>query len=105
MPSSARSTSSPAAGVASARTCNAGLQDGKHVHTSAEEYDAGSDKWSLLAAQLPCERKYHSACELNGKASPLMHLSCRTMSRWSCLYAAVPITSPHQPITILAVQW
>lgn len=42
------------------------LQDGKHVHTSAEEYDTGNDKWSILAAHLPCERKYHTACELNG---------------------------------------
>ena len=42
-------------------------QDGKHVHTSVEEYDAGSDKWAILAAHLPCERKYHTACELHGK--------------------------------------
>ena len=37
------------------------------MHTSAEEYDAGIDKWTILADHLPCERKYHTACELNGK--------------------------------------
>ena len=43
------------------------MQDGKHVHTSVEEYDAGSDRWSVLAGHLPFERKYHTACELGGK--------------------------------------
>lgn len=43
------------------------MQDGKHVHTSVEEYDAGSDRWSVLAGHLPFERKYHTACELSGK--------------------------------------
>ena len=43
------------------------LQDGKHVHTSAEEYDTGKPtSGAILAAHLPCERKYHTACELNG---------------------------------------
>ena len=36
------------------------------MHTSVEAYDAGADKWTVLAAHLPCERKYHTACELNG---------------------------------------
>ena len=48
------------------------LQDGKHVHTSVEEYDVGGDRWVTMAAHLPCERKYHTACELNGKLPLLL---------------------------------
>lgn len=39
------------------------------MHTSVEEFDVGSEKWTMMATHLPCERKYHTACELNGKRS------------------------------------
>ncbi len=61
------------------------------MHTSVEVYDAGADKWTILAARLPCERKYHTACELNGEDLLLLPhaLSDRTSPcPGSCLRAA-----------------
>ncbi|CAL8462207.1 g1738 [Coccomyxa elongata] len=44
-----------------------GGQDGKHIHRSMECLDLERGRWTLLSAQLPSERKYHSVCELGGR--------------------------------------